>query len=67
MKFCDIEADRIKFRLFVLSGCVAAVASMFMLMRFASAESEFANGYDTDSPERLISHVFFSISRLRLQ
>ncbi len=48
-RFSGIEADKIKFRLFVMSGCVAAIASMFMLMRFASAESEFANGYDTDT------------------
>ena len=48
-EFSGIKADRIKFWLFVLSGCVAAVASLFMLMRFASAESEFANGYDMDT------------------
>lgn len=48
-RFSGIQADRVKFWLFVLSGCVAAIASMFMLMRFASAESEFASGYDTDT------------------
>ncbi|RGZ00361.1 ABC transporter permease [Clostridium sp. AM58-1XD] len=48
-EFSGIKADGIKFWLFVLSGCVAAVASLFMLMRFASAESEFANGYDMDT------------------
>lgn len=48
-QFSGIHADRIKFWLFVLSGSVAALASMFMLMRFASAESEFANTYDTNT------------------
>lgn len=48
-RFSGIQADRVKFWLFVLSGCVAAIASIFMLMRFASAESEFASGYDTDT------------------
>ena len=47
--FSGIHADRIKFWLFALSGTVAAVASSFMLMRFGSAESEFAGGYDTSS------------------
>lgn len=48
-RFSGINADRIKFWLFALSGSVAALASMFMLMRFASAESEFANTYDTNT------------------
>lgn len=48
-EYSGIKADMIKFWLFVLSGAVAAVASLFMLMRFASAESEFANGYDMDT------------------
>lgn len=48
-QFSGIPADRIKFWLFVLSGSIAALASMFMLMRFASAESEFANSYDTQT------------------
>lgn len=48
-EFSGVYADRIKFWLFVLSGSVAAIASMFMVMRFGSAESEFANGYDTNT------------------
>ena len=47
--YSGIHTDRIKFWLFVLSGTVAAIASSFMLMRFGSAESEFAGGYDTRS------------------
>lgn len=47
--FSGINATKIKFWLFVLSGSIAAMASMFMLMRFASAESEFANTYDTNT------------------
>ena len=47
--YSGITADKIKFILFMVSGAVAAVASFFMLMRFGSAESEFANGYDTNS------------------
>lgn len=47
--YSGIKADQIKFILFCISGMVAAIASFFMLMRFGSAESEFANGYDTNS------------------
>ena len=46
--YSGINAPKIKFLLFTLSGAIAALAAMFMLARFASAESEFANGYDTD-------------------
>lgn len=52
--FSGINAKKIKFLLFTLSGAVAALASMFMLARFASAESEFANGYDTDTLTSLL-------------
>lgn len=52
--FSGINAGRIKFALFALSGAVAALASMFMLARFASAESEFASGYDTDTLTSLL-------------
>lgn len=45
--FSGIKADKIKFWLFAVSGCIAALASSFMLMRFGSAEAEFASGYDT--------------------
>lgn len=47
--YSGINADGIKFVLFCISGVVAAIASFFMLMRFGSAESEFANGYDTNA------------------
>ena len=47
--YSGISADKIKFVLFLVSGAVAAIASFFMLMRFGSAESEFANGYDTNA------------------
>ena len=56
-RFSGIEADRIKFRLFVLSGCVAVLFFIIVPLLYIYF----------DSPERLISHVFFSISRLRLQ
>lgn len=46
--FSGIKSDKIKFGLYVLSGTVAAIAAAFMLTRFASAESAFATGYDTD-------------------
>lgn len=46
--FSGINADMTKFWLYVLSGAVAAIAATFMLTRFASAESAFATGYDTD-------------------
>ena len=46
--FSGIQSDRMKFRLYVLSGLVASIAAMFMLTRFASAESAFGTGYDTD-------------------
>lgn len=52
--FSGIDAKKIKFLLFTLSGAVAALAAMFMLARFASAESEFANGYDTDTLTSLL-------------
>ncbi len=52
--FSGINARKIKFLLFTLSGAIAALASMFMLARFASAESEFANGYDTDTLTSLL-------------
>lgn len=52
--FSGINAKKIKFLLFTLSGAVAALASMFMLARFASAESEFASGYDTDTLTSLL-------------
>lgn len=47
--YSGISADRLKFILFLVSGAVASVAAFFMLMRFGSAESEFANGYDTNA------------------
>ncbi len=47
-KFSGIQSDKLKFWLYVLSGTVAAIAATFMLTRFASAESAFGTGYDTD-------------------
>ena len=52
--YSGINAPKIKFLLFTLSGAIAALAAMFMLARFASAESEFANGYDTDTMTSLL-------------
>lgn len=52
--FSGINAEKIKFTLFTLSGAIAALAAMFMLTRFASAESEFASGYDTDTLTSLL-------------
>lgn len=47
--FSGVHANRIKFLLYVFSGAVGAVAGAFMLTRFASAESAFGFGYDTDA------------------
>lgn len=47
--FSGVHSDRIKFLLYVFSGAVGAVAGTFMLTRFASAESAFGFGYDTDA------------------
>lgn len=52
--YSGINADRYKFLLFTSSGAIAAIAAMFMLTRFASAESEFANGYDIDTLTSLL-------------
>ena len=53
-EFSGINGDKIKFIMFTLSGAIAAIAAMFMLMRFASAEENFANGYDTDTLTSLL-------------
>lgn len=46
--YSGINADRIKMWLYVFSGAVGAIAATFMLTRFASAESAFGTGYDTE-------------------
>lgn len=48
-QFSGVRSDWIKFWLYVLSGAVSAVCGVFMLTRFASAESAFGYGYDTDA------------------
>lgn len=53
-RYSGINSDLIKFWLFVVSGCMAAIAGMFMLMRFSSAESAFATSYDTSSLTALL-------------
>ena len=52
--YSGLGSDKIKFIMFTLSGAVAAIAAAFMLMRFASAESKFASGYDTDTLTSLL-------------
>lgn len=53
-EYSGLNSDKIKFILFTLSGAIAAIAATFMLMRFSSAESKFANGYDTDTLTSLL-------------